>query len=30
MKTSIDFAIEVCLTYDNYISHDFAEKVKTS
>jgi fructokinase len=30
IATAIDFATEVCLSYENYISGDFAEKFKTS
>ena len=30
IATAVDFATEVCLSYENYISGDFAEKFKTS
>ncbi len=28
ISTAVDFATHVCLSYENYISHDFASKVK--
>jgi fructokinase len=28
ISTCVEFATDVCLSYENYISSDFAEKVK--
>jgi fructokinase len=28
VSMGVDFATEVCLSYENYISHEFAEKIK--
>ena len=28
IETSVSFAANVCMSYDNYISADFAEKIK--
>lgn len=29
ISMGVDFASEVCMSYDNYVSHEFAEKFKT-